>query len=163
MTVPKVPTSSTVPARPIFVIAKDDTAMHVYRDIRSMIDAKEVDRGRLDAVEFFDVSGNRLVPVLDDSGRLKGLREADGDADPAAVQVRLCAVRAYLESVVDDRIAKAVPTVTRDEALRRLPVLEGKTLSQCYKLLEPVFSHAYGDGAATVRHDGGWWHNLWAH
>ena len=163
MTVPKVPTRSNVPARPIFVVARDNTAMHVYPDVPSMIAAKEVARGRLDAVEFFDVSGNTLVPVLDGDGRLEDLRDAGGGPDPATVQARLCAVRAHLESVVDERVAKAVPTVTREEALGRLPVLEGKSLAQCYKLLEPVFSHAYGDGAATVRHDGGWWHNLWAH
>lgn len=163
MTVPKVPANATAPVRPIFVVARDNTAVHVYRDVRSMIDAKEVDDGRLDSVEFFDVNGYRLVPVRDDKGRLADLTADGGDPDPAAVQTKLCAIRDHLATTVDERITKAVPTVTREEALAQLPVLADRSLAQCFKLLEPVFSHTYGDGGSRTRHDGGWWHNLWAH
>jgi hypothetical protein len=163
MSAPKVTTNAAVPGRAVFVIASNDTAVHVYRDAQSLVDAKEVETDRLDAIEFFDIRGYRLAPVVNDKGVLTGLRDTGEQPDMPRVQARLCAVRRHLAATVAARVAKAVPTVTAEEALSRLPELDGKSLPECYVLLEATFSHAYGDGEPGSRHDGGWWHNLWAH
>ncbi|GAA4700084.1 hypothetical protein [Phytohabitans rumicis] len=150
-------------ASPIFVVAANNTAFHVYRDAQSVVDTKEFDADQLASVEFFDVNGRRLTPVLSDTGTLMGLSDAGGQSDVPAVQARLAAVRQHLAATVDKRITKAAPpTVTSVEALSRLPVLDGRPLAECYVLLEPIFGHAYG-GVAGTRHDGSWWHNFWAH
>jgi hypothetical protein len=147
----------------IFVIATNNTGVHVYRDAQSVVDAKEIDVSHIDSVDFFDVRGYRLSPVISDTGELTGLRDAGERPDAYKVQARLCAVRAYLVTTVDVRLAAAGSSASREEALSRLPELDGRGLTECYSLLEPVFGHAYGDGVPTPRDDGGWWHNLWAH
>jgi len=170
MGTPDTPQPATLD-RPIFVLQSGDTGVHVYRDAQSVMDAKELDVNRIDSFEFFDVQGQRLAPVISGTGVLTGLRVDGGPPDVGALQARLCAVRQYLVDTVDTRLADTGSTIGREAALRVLPELEGRSLADCYVLLEPVFGHAYGDGqqshaaddGAPTRHDGGWWHNLWAH
>jgi hypothetical protein len=163
MGAPQVRTNAAEPGRAIFVVATNNTAVHVYRDVQSLVDAKGAEASRLDLIDFFDVNGVRLLPVLDNNGKLTGLRQAGDRPDPAKVQTRLRIVVRHLASTVDARVANAVPPITRQEALNRLPNLDGRNLAQCYVLLEPVFSHIYGEGGPGPEHNGSWWHNLWAH
>ncbi|BCB84016.1 hypothetical protein [Phytohabitans suffuscus] len=149
---------------PLFVIATSNTMVHVYRDVQSLVDTREIKPGQLKSIEFFDVQGRKLVPVLSDTGALTGLKDSGTPANPPGVQQRLYTTRANLASSVDVRIARHEPKVTRDEALSNLAVLEGRSLPDCYVLLEPIFSHSYaGAGPVQPLHDGSWWHNFWAH
>jgi len=149
---------------PLFVVAISNTMVHVYRDVQSLVDAREVKPDQLQSVEFFDVQGRKLVPVLSDTGALTGLKDSGTPANTAGVQQRLYTTRANLASSVDARIAKNEPKVTRDVALSQLAVIDGRSLPDCYVLLEPIFSHSYASaGPIQPRHDGGWWHNFWAH
>lgn len=164
MSASKVPTDAAIHGRAIFVITNDDTTVHLYRDVQSLVtDIKEGDVARLGSVGFFNVRGQRLVPVRSAEGRLQGLRAAGDPPDAQAVQMRLCAVRRNLAATVAARVAKAVRPISLEEALRLLPELAGKELPECYDLLEPIFSHAYRDGDPGAMDDGDWWHNLWAH
>jgi len=147
----------------IFVIVNNDSGLHLYADAESMVEAKEIDPGLLTSTQFFDVQGRRLSPVLSDTGMLMGLRDAGDPADASAVRTRLSVVLRHLASTVDERLIKASRPVTREEALRRLPQLDGQELPACYAALEPVFGHAYGDGGPRPVDDGSWWHNFWAH
>lgn len=157
----------TIPKRnggPIFVVATNSTMVHVYRDAQSLVDTREIKPDQLKAIEFFDLQGRKLVPVLSDTGALTGLRDSGSQPNPAGVQQRLYATRANLAGSVDARIARHEPKVTRDEALSHLAVIDGRSLPDCYVLLEPIFSHSYaGAGPVQPRHDGSWWHNFWAH
>lgn len=149
---------------PIFVIATNNAMVHVYRDAQSLVDAREVKPDQLKSVEFFDVQGRKLVPTLSDTGALTGLKDSGAAPNSTAVQQRLYTTRANLASSVDARIARHEPKVTRDEALSHLAVIEGRSLPDCYVLLEPIFSHSYASaGPIRPRHDGSWWHNFWAH
>ncbi|BCB78947.1 hypothetical protein GCM10022251_43400 [Phytohabitans flavus] len=148
---------------PIFVVGTNNAMVHVYRDVQSLLDAREIKPDQLKSVEFFDVQGRKIVPVLSDTGALTGFKDSGNPPDTAGVQQRLYTTRANLASSVDARIAKHQPKVTRDEALSNLAVLEGRSLPDCYVLLEPIFSHSYANAGRQPRHDGSWWHNFWAH
>ncbi|MDQ7905870.1 hypothetical protein RB614_15235 [Phytohabitans sp. ZYX-F-186] len=149
---------------PLFVLATNNTMAHVYRDVQSLLDAREIKPDQLRSIEFFDVQGHKLVPTLSDTGALTGLRDSGSAPNVSVVQQRLYTTRANLASGVDARIARHQPRVTRDEALSNLAVLEGRSLPDCYVLLEPIFSHSYASaGPIQPRHDGSWWHNFWAH
>jgi hypothetical protein len=149
---------------PLFVVATNNTMVHVYRDVQSLVDAKEIQPDQLKSIEFFDVQGRKLAPVLSDTGALTGLKESGTTPNAGGVQQRLYTTRANLASSVDARIAKHEPKVTRDEALSHLAVIEGRSLPDCYVLLEPIFSHSYASaGPIELRHNGSWWHNFWAH
>ncbi|HZN19038.1 MAG TPA: hypothetical protein VFB84_12830 [Micromonosporaceae bacterium] len=155
---------AAIHGRAVFVITNDDTTVHLYRDVQSLVlDTKEGDAARLGSVGFFNVRGQRLAPVLSADGALTGLRNVGGQPDVRAVQARLCTVLRNLAATVEARVAKAAGAITVEEALRLLPELDGKDLQECYDLLEPVFSHAYRDSDPKARDDRDWWHNLWAH
>jgi hypothetical protein len=163
MGAPHARTNATVPGRAIFIIATNNTAVHLYPDSQSLVGTRGAEARELDQVEFFNVNGVRLVPVVNGTGDLIGLRDAGTAPDPADVAKRLRLVRQHLADTVDARIAGANPPVSRAEALRRLPNLDGKSLPECYAALERAFSHTYGESGPSPAHNGGWWHNLWAH
>jgi hypothetical protein len=149
---------------PVFVVATNNTMVHLYRDVHSVVETREIKPDQLKSVDFFDVQGRKLVPMLSDTGALSGLKDSGAAPNVAGVQQRLYTTRANLASSVDARIGRHEPKVTRDEALSRLAVIDGRSLPDCYVLLEPIFSHSYsGAGPMQPRHDGSWWHNFWAH
>jgi hypothetical protein len=149
---------------PLFVVATNNTMVHVYRDVQSLVDTREIKPDQLKSIEFFDVQGRKLVPVVSDTGALTGLKDSGISPNVSSVQQRLYSTRANLASSVDARIARHEPKVTRDEALSHLAVIDGRSLPDCYVLLEPIFSHSYASaGPIQPRHDGSWWHNFWAH
>lgn len=149
---------------PLFVVAANNTMVHVYRDVQSLVETREVKPDQLKSIQFFDVQGRTLLPVLSDTGALTGLKDSGAPPSTSSVQQRLYTTRANLASSVDARIARHEPKVTRDEALSHLAVIDGRSLPDCYVLLEPIFSHSYASaGPIQLRHDGSWWHNFWAH
>jgi hypothetical protein len=164
---PSRPTTQDTLDRPIFVIASDNTAVHVYGDIQGVLGIDNVCGGGHDSIDFFDIRGHGLAPVFSRSGTLSGLRDVGDQPDAQSVQTRLCAVIRHLRISIDQRLAQAGNSAaTREQALTQLPNLEGRSLEECFALLELAFGHAdgrYGGDGPKRRDDGSWWHNFWCH
>jgi len=161
------PPKPVTPARPLFVIARDDTGVHVYPDIRRVLDIQHIGAGEHDSIEFFDIRGCSLVPTFHESGTLSSLSENGDRPDADVVQARLRTVMQHLRATIDQRLARAGnSTITREQALSQIPDLEGRSLEECFDLLDVAFGHAnsrYGGDGASRRDPGSWWHNFWCH
>jgi hypothetical protein len=151
--------------RDIFVIARDDTGVHIYHDVQSMLIA--IAAGSADAIEFFDVYGRELALVFNGAGVPVDLRMIGGEPDPAKVQGRLRWVIQNLASSVDRRLVRPIvpPGTTREQALARLPKLDGQSLGGYFAALQPVFGDggASGNGEIGIFDDRDFWHNFWCH
>ncbi len=163
-----------LPVENIFVIASDNSWLHVYPDLKSMIQA-QVRADSPDSIELFDVRGVRLLPVLNDESYLVGLQESTEKADPEAVRNRLrTAIQAIRETLEQNLAQSAIPRGTRETWLNRLPEIKDQSLEECYTILDPDFGHGSlpggthgpsipGLGEIAQLHTGSWWHNLIAH
>lgn len=149
-----------------FVIASNNAWVHLYRDVQSMLEAKDAAIASPGAVEFFDVRGRRLAPVFSGAWTLDDLHDTGAKPDEAAVQARLHTVLEGLRGSIDVRLSKApLALATREEVIGRLPDLSGKGLGDCYAMLESDFGDGPGGPGVPLlpRHDGSAWHNFWCH
>ena len=153
--------------RPLFVIASDDTGVHVYRDIGRVLGIDHIGAGEHNSIDFFDIRGCSLVPTFHESGTLSSLSDNGDRFDAEAVQARLCTVMQHLRATIDQRLAHVGDSsITREQALSQIPDLEGRSLQECFDLLDVAFGHAngrYGGDGAARRDPGSWWHNFWCH
>lgn len=149
----------------LFVISGDNAWVHVYPDAQTMLECKDTVAAGPGALEFFDVSGRRLAPVFSTTWSLEGLRETSDKAEPAVVRDRLCAVIESVRADIEQRLAEVSdPPGTLELALARLPELDGRSLAECFTLLQPNFGDGEAGGDQPLRKDdGSAWHNFWCH
>ena len=151
----------TRPARPTdiapIVIASDNSFAHAYGSVAEMLNEKDIGAKSQGALEFFDLAGRRLAPVLSDRWELEGLVPALDDPDPELVQARLQAVMQHVRDYI-----RRNPEVIADSglsveaALKALPQIGGGTLAQDAAQFpggEPL------GGGIKLMTQGGWFHN----
>ena len=112
-----------------FAIDRNNTWLHVYPDVPSMLAVNHVGAG--DAADFFDTRGRRFDPVHTDDGRLESLKETADPPNTPIVQMRLRSVMNFLVNALPQRLHDAPnPPGTVAEGLAAIPRLEGMTLPE---------------------------------
>ncbi len=104
----------------IVLLAGDDTFCHVYRDIAELLDEPRYYDKLGGAVEFFDPTGRRLIPVFSADWQLVELHRSMQSATPEVLRGRFKAVMAHLERFVRHR-----PQVLGDDRVDVEQVLAG--------------------------------------
>jgi len=113
------------------VLASDNSFAHAYGSVTEMLTEKDLGGKAQGAVEFFDLAGRRLAPVLSDSWELEGLVPTLDDPDPELVQARLQAVVQHVREYIrrnPDVVADS--GMSLEAALEGLPQVGGGTLAQ---------------------------------
>lgn len=148
----------------IFVIAGDNTWVHIYPDASTLLNCKDTVAAGPGPLDFFDVRGQRLGPVFGTDWTLESLEPTADEADPDAVQRRLCAVVESVRASLEQRLAlDPNPPGDLEVALARLPELGEHDLPECFALLAPNFGDGEDSGDGMRRDDGSVWHNFWCH
>lgn len=141
----------------ILLIASDNTFAHTYADLAELL-AEPAEGDKFGgAVEFFDVTGRRLAPVFDPQWLLTDLWPGGDPADPAAVQVRLQAVRDHVEwflTTYPDFAEQARLNVA--EAVASLPQLGYSTLTDDIDLMPWHHKGNRGNFLHNAMHAAGW-------
>lgn len=135
---------STESQNAIFAVAADNKWVHVYRDVKTLLAETDLGAGHepsvTNTIEFFSVTGKRLLPAFGRDWALVDLTESGDPADPAAVHARITAVidktkAMILEHADDFTQAGFNPQTT----IAQLPGTAGKTLPEIADELEPNF------------------------
>jgi hypothetical protein len=140
---------------PFFVIAADNERMHLCPGYSDMSGARQCITD--EAVEFFDVRGFRLLPVLDQGWTVAGLRPA-GPPDEDAVRDRVVAVVQRLLVAFDKQREQAPES---EPNLPQPQDLAGVTLERCYRLLADA-GLEHEDLMVLVDKRMGGRHSLWS-
>jgi hypothetical protein len=145
-----------------FAIDRNNTWLHVYPDVPSMLAVNRVGAG--DAADFFDTRGRRYDPVFADTGQLEALKETADPPNTPIVAMRLKSVLNFLVNALPQRLHDAPnPPGTVAEGLAVIPRLDGLTLPECHLALTTVFGDGTRRGAIHIADDGSFWHNFWCH
>ncbi|WP_326550364.1 hypothetical protein [Micromonospora sp. NBC_01813] len=140
----------------ILLIASDNTFAHTYADLAELL-AEPAEGDKFGgAVEFFDCTGRRLAPVFDPQWLLIDLRPGGDPADPAAIQLRLQAVRDHVEwflTAYPDFAEQSRLSVA--EAVASLPPL-GSTLIDDIDLMPWHHKGNRGNFLHNAMHAAGW-------
>jgi len=154
------PAAATGSSTKVLAIASANTWVHVFPDHQRLIDCQDINLAQPGPLDYFDLSGRRLAPVLNSAGKLVGLRLTSDPADVVMVRARLSAVVKHVRDEIAQRLAEMEdPPGTEQEAMAQLPDLEGLSLSVCYDRLAAPF----GDGNGLPETPGSFWHRFWCH
>ncbi|MFC6020073.1 hypothetical protein ACFP2T_28245 [Plantactinospora solaniradicis] len=147
------------------IIASDNSFAHAYGSVAEMLSEKDIGAKSQGALEFFDLAGRRLAPVLSQAWELEGLLPTLDDPEPELVQARLQAVIQHVRDYI-----RRNPDVLADSgmsvrgALDALPEIGAGTLAED----AAKFPGGGTDSDTMLRTDGNWLHNAmhaagWAH
>jgi hypothetical protein len=145
-----------------FALDRNNTWVHVYPDVPSMLAVNHVGAGA-DA-DFFDTRGRRFEAVFNNAGRLESLKETADPTNVPIVQMRLRTVMTFLFNALPQRLHDD-PDADRKlkEGRDAIPALDGLSLPDCHAALSTVFGDRGGPGAVHPENDGSFWHNFWCH
>ncbi|MFI7435431.1 hypothetical protein [Micromonospora haikouensis] len=150
-------TLNTGDDRRILLIAANDTFCHVHQNLAELLTVADHGEKLGGGVEFFDVTGRRLHPRFSADWRLEDLQAGNDAADPEAVRARLRAVVSHLVRYVRDHPdVLARSRITLDEALARVPALDGPDLSHDLSALPDHLEHDSGNWMHNAMHAAGW-------
>jgi hypothetical protein len=166
-----VRTSSTdgSEAANLLAIANDNSWLHVYPDVHTMLLEDDIGTGgdHAGGIEFFDNEGHRLAPIFSPKWGLVGLTTAEDKADPDYVRARMRSVvdhvRRHLDRHRTDESARLKRHgLTAEQAGSKLPDLADLNLAESLRAFLP------GPDDDGFEHDGSWMHNLlhrtgWTH
>jgi hypothetical protein len=140
-------------ATTILAISSDDSFVHTYAGVRALLDDDIGNTPRHQcprALEFFDGSGRRFVPVFSNRWRLRDLQPSRGAADPAALRQRL---DSWVGHLADDLRKRRDPDTQRAADLRHR--LAGPSLAEALALIDTEINTP----ATADPHPGNWLHN----
>jgi hypothetical protein len=139
----------------VLAIASDDSWAHVYLSVKDLLAERDVG-GNSDhhgGMEFFDLTGRRLAPVLSPAWEIRDLVPTSYRAADCELVQRLHAVVRHAEAHLRRHPDGVVPTSTPPEVvLAQFPQVLGKSLAEALELFR----------LATARdntHSAGWFHN----
>jgi hypothetical protein len=139
----------------VLAIASDDSWAHVYRSVKEMLEEHDIGthsdhRG---GMEFFDLTGRRLAPVLGPAWELWDLVPTGHQAGACELVQRLHAVVRHAEAYVRRHPDQVHPAGTAPEVvLASFPQLLGKNLAEALELVRLSTT-------ADNTHSAGWFHN----
>jgi hypothetical protein len=148
----------------IIAIAGDDTWLHLYSDVRSLLGDTGVgaNGGSHGSIEFFDGEGRRLAPVFGPDWKLEDLQRSAEVLDPCHLRRRLYAVVRHVEGHLRRHPEILEPfRLTLEEAVAKLPRLPGPGLDDDLAVLWESLGRV-GHSAGffhNALHAGGWTHN----
>jgi hypothetical protein len=148
----------------IVAIAGDDTWLHLYGDLRSLLGDTDIgtNGNSHGAMEFFAGDGRRLLPVFGPDWSLENLHRSAEAPDPCQLRRRLYAVVRHVEGHVRRHPEILEPFKLKlDEAIAKLPRLSGPGLEEDLTALWEILgrvSHSAGFFHNAL-HAGGWTHD----
>ncbi|GAA0955704.1 hypothetical protein [Virgisporangium aurantiacum] len=153
----------------VLAIACDNTWLHVYDDVSTLLQDDDIGVGNdaHGAMEFFDRDGRRLAPVFTHAWTLMDLAPTGEPPDPEELQGRMCAVVDHVRDYLDRHGDSAERQLSRfgltpAAAVRQLPKIEGM------KYVDSLAAFVAPTSANGDEHNGDWFHNMlhrtgWTH
>ena len=158
------PRETAPPVVTVLAVAGDDTWLHLYRDVPSMLKDDDIGtKGNFHGpIEFFDRDAFRLVPVFGPDWQLEDLRKSHEMLDPCLIRRRLYAVVRHVEGHLRRHPEVLEPYhLTLEDAISQLPPLTGPDLDDDLAVLWTIlgpFSHS-GGFFHNALHAAGWRHD----